>query len=345
MIGNFNQHYTMIENFDGLKVLLSTPHNIAITTHQNPDGDAMGSSLALYHYLLKLGHTVHFIAPTPYAEFLRWMPGNSKVIIYNYNTGEAKRVAEQAEIFFCLDFNAPHRAGDVSALIEASTATKVCIDHHPQPSDFADYLYSRTSASSTAEMIYDFMEYMGDLDKLDEAIGSCIYTGILTDTGGFQFPMTSSRVHKIVAHCIDAGVNNSQVYHTVFNSFTENRMRLLGHCIEKMKIYPEYNAALIALDRDELLRFQVKTGDTEGIVNYPLKIKGINFSAFIVDRTELIKISFRSVGSFDVNQFSRNHFKGGGHTNAAGGASHDTLFNTIKKFEEALPSYKDQLDY
>lgn len=335
----------MIKDFESLRALLSQPKKIAITTHQNPDGDAMGSSLGLMHYLKKQGHDVKVVAPTPYADFLKWLPGNNEVIVYPFAIADAQKAIEEAEVFFCLDFNATNRIGDVTPLLEESKAVKVVIDHHLFPQDFPDYLYSDTSASSTCEMVYNFIEMLGGLDDMDKAIGSCLYTGILTDTGGFQFPATSARVHRIAAHFIDLGIENSWIYHTVFNSYSEMRLRLLGHCIEKMKSYPEYKAALIALDRDELQRFQIKTGDTEGIVNYPLKVQGINFSAFIVDRTEKIKLSFRSVGTFDVNVFARKYFNGGGHANAAGGASTDTLYETIKRFENALPEFKEQLNY
>lgn len=336
----------MIENFDQLKELLSSPKQIAITTHQNPDGDAMGSSLALMLYLRKKGHQVYFISPTTFADFYKWMPGCEETIIYPYNNGKAKEVIDKADVFFCLDFNAQKRVGpDMAPVLEASTAVKVVIDHHLYPDDFPNYLYSRITASSTAEMVYDFIELMGDEALLDKEIGTNIYTGILTDTGAFQFPSTSAHVHRIAAALIDLGVENSYVYQQVFNSYTEMRLRLLGYCIDNMKVYPELHTALITLNRDELQRFQVKSGDTEGIVNYPLKIQGINFSAFITDRTEQIKMSFRSVGSFDVNAFARNHFNGGGHMNAAGGSSKDTLQNVIKLFEENLPKYKDNLNY
>lgn len=335
----------MISNIESLKDFLSTPRKIIITTHQNPDGDAMGSSLGLYLYLRKKGHDVAVIAPTGYAEFLFWLPGNSQVWIHTKNPERSEKAIAECDLVCCLDFNATKRAGGLEGALNAFEGRKVMVDHHLFPDDYADHLMSDTTKSSTAELIYDLICDLGDKELVDADIATCLYVGILTDTGSFQFPITSARVHEITADLIRKGANNSAIYQRIFNSYTENRLRLLGYCIENMKIYPELNTAMISLSTDELQRFQVKTGDTEGIVNYPLKIQGINFSAFITDRNDIRKMSFRSVGSFDVNVFARNHFNGGGHANAAGGASSDTLANVIKAFEEALPNYKDQLNY
>lgn len=336
----------VMTNLEELKGFLAQPKRIVITSHINPDGDAMGSSLGLYNYLQPLGHRVSVIVPSNYPDFLKWMPGDSKVYIYPYQVAEAQRIIGEADLIFCLDYNALSRIGEVGGFVAANPCPKVLIDHHLFPDDFARYVLHKVEASSTAELVYEFLEQLGAADKVDAAIGSCLYTGILTDTGGFQYPNTSARVHRIVAHLLDAGVDHNKIYRDVFNSFTEDRLRLFGYCItEKLKLYPAYKAALISLTKEELQRFHVRSGDTEGIVNYPLKIHGINFAAFVVDRNEVIKLSFRSVGSFDVNQFSRLHFNGGGHVNAAGGQSKEPLEAVVAKFESVLPQFKEQLQY
>lgn len=333
-------------NLEELKGFLSQPRRIIITSHINPDGDAMGSSLGLYNYLQPLGHKVSVVVPSNYPDFLKWMPNDGKVYIYPYQQSEAQRLIAEAELIFCLDYNALGRIGDVGTAVAANPCPKVLIDHHLFPDDFARYVLHRVEASSTAELVYEFFEQLGVADKVNADIAACLYTGILTDTGGFQYPNTSSKVHRIVADLLETGMDHNKIYRDVFNSFTEMRLRLFGYSItEKMKLYPEYKAALISLSKEELQRFQVRSGDTEGLVNYPLKIQGINFAAFVADRNEVIKLSFRSVGSFDVNQFSRAHFGGGGHVNAAGGQSKEPLEKVIAKFEEVLPQYKEQLIY
>lgn len=333
-------------NIEELKGFLAQPRRIIITSHINPDGDAMGSSLGLYNYLQPLGHKVSVVVPSNYPDFLKWMPNDGKVYIYPYQQSEAQRLIAEAELIFCLDYNALGRIGDVGTAVAANPCPKVLIDHHLFPDDFARYVLHRVDASSTAELVYEFFEQLGVAYKVTADIAACLYTGILTDTGGFQYPNTSSKVHRIVANLLDTGMDHNKIYRDVFNSFTEMRLRLFGYSItEKMKLYPEYKAALISLNKEELQRFQVRSGDTEGLVNYPLKINGINFAAFVADRNEVIKLSFRSVGSFDVNQFSRAHFGGGGHVNAAGGQSKEPLEKVIAKFEEVLPQYKGQLIY
>jgi len=331
---------------DKVKLLLTAGKKIVITTHANPDGDAMGSSLALYHYLKKRGCLPVVIVPTDYPDFLAWMPGDSEVILYPKRTQQAGQLIADAEIIFCLDFNALNRTNDMEKTLQAAKARKVVIDHHIAPDSFPDFLFSDVNISSTSEMVYDFIVACGDASLIDRDIATCLYAGILTDTGGFQFPVTTPKVHRITAELIERGTNNSEVYEKIFNTFTESRLRLLGYCLaEKMKLFNELKTGLITLNREELQRFNVTTGDTEGLVNYPLKIEGINFAALIIDRTERIKLSFRSRGSFDVNAFARKHFNGGGHRNAAGGQSFEPFETVVKKFEEALSAYREELNY
>ncbi len=329
-----------------VKALLTSGKKIVITTHSNPDGDAMGSSLAFWHYLKKKGCKPMVIVPTDYPDFLAWMPGDSEVIIYQKKVSQSNQIIADAELIFCLDFNALSRTGDMEKTLQNAKATRIVIDHHIAPDNFPDFLFSNVALSSTSEMVYDFIVAAGDEKLVDAGIATCLYSGILTDTGGFQFPITSPKVHRITADLIEKGADNSDVYEKIFNTFTESRLRLFGYClVEKMRLFKELKTGLITLNRDELKRFNVTTGDTEGLVNFPLKMGDINFAALIIDRTERIKLSFRSKGSFDVNAFARTYFNGGGHKNAAGGQSMETLEAVVKRFEEVIPGYKDKLNY
>ena len=326
--------------------LLQPQKKIVITTHANPDGDAMGSSLALFHYLKLKGFDPTVIVPTPYPDFLAWLPGNENVLIHQKKQEQCNKIIAESSVIFCLDFNALPRTGDMEKPLHDSQAVKIVIDHHIAPDSFPNFLFSDTTVSSTAELIFQFIKTAGDQNLINKDIATCIFLGVLTDTGGFQFSTTTSNVHRLAADLIDKGAENSDAYDKVFNTFSESRLRLFGYSItEKMKVFKELKTAYISLNREELQRFNIKTGDTEGLVNYPLKMQDINFAALIIDRTEKIKISFRSKGSFDVNALSRAHFNGGGHKNAAGGQSKETLEEVIKKFEEVIPKYKDQLNY
>jgi phosphoesterase RecJ-like protein len=333
-------------NLDTLQEFLSKPKKIVIITHPNPDGDAMGSSFGLYNYLIQKKHQVWVVLPTSYAEFLNWFPGIKSVLVNPNHKDFILKCFDAADLICCLDFNALSRVNDLGEAIGKSKAKKMMIDHHQQPDNFADFMFSDVTASSTAEMVYDFIELMGETHLVNKDIATCIYTGIMTDTGSFQFSCTTPKVHRTVAKLLEQGIDFVNIHNRLNNSFSESRLRLFGYSItERMKIYPEYKCALIYLSREDLQKFQLRIGDTEGLVNYPLKIKGINMAAFIVDRTEQVKLSFRSIGKFDVNQLTRKYFNGGGHINAAGGQSKETLEQVIAKFESILPEYKEQLNY
>lgn len=315
-----------------------------ITTHKNPDGDAMGSSLGLYNYLIQKGHSVTVITPNSYPQFLHWIPGNKTVVIFNKSTETAQKLIAEAEIIFSLDYNNLSRVDEMGKEIEKSGAVKIMIDHHIEPADYPDYTFSDTGKSSTSEMVYDFIDLLGDKKLIDKAVGECLYCGIVTDTGSFRFPSTHPSTHKIVAELIELGVNHADVYNKIFNTYTEDRLRLLGYCLfEKMKLFKEYNAGYIALSKEELKRFNFQAGDTEGFVNYTLSVAGIRFAGFFTEQEGIIRVSLRSEGNIDVNQIARKHFNGGGHANAAGGRSDDSLEETTKRFEEILPLYKDIL--
>lgn len=318
--------------------------NIIITTHHKPDGDAMGSSLALYAYLNVLKHNVTVITPTDYPEFLSWLPGNSEVVIYEGNEQVCEDLTHNSDFIFCLDFNDLKRVNEFEKVIEESSAKKIMIDHHREPAGFDDFRFWTHEASSTCELIYMFIQKSQDLELITPDIADCIYTGMMTDTGSFRYRGTSSDTHRIVADLIDKGANNSAIHENVYDSNSITKLKMMGYILyEKIEILEEFNTALIYLTREELSRFNIKTGDTEGFVNFGLGIKGINLSVLIIDRTKLVKMSFRSKGEFSCNEFAKRHFEGGGHKNAAGGSSYLSLNATVDKFRSVLKDYKEQL--
>jgi bifunctional oligoribonuclease and PAP phosphatase NrnA len=318
--------------------LLTTPRNVAITTHQKPDADAMGSSLALRHFLEQFGHTVTVISPTNWANWVNWMPGTKEVIDYEMNKAKAEAVLDKADWLFCLDFNIFYRTKTMTAKLAQMTCTKILIDHHQEPDTPSfDYGISDTSKSSTCEMVYDFIAASGHADKINESIAECLYAGLVGDTGSFRFPSAHAGVHSLVADLKTKGLKHSKIHEHLFDNFLENRLRFIGHVLlHRMEVFYEYNTALIAIPKMDLLKYHIKTGDTEGLVNFPQSIQGIKLVALVIDRDEERKWSFRSKGDFDCNTFARKYFEGGGHYNAAGGRSGDSLEKTVQKFKEAI---------
>ena len=322
-----------------IQELLATPKKIAIIPHRSPDGDAMGSTLALYHFLLKLNHSVTVIAPNDFPDFLAWLPSSDKVLVFENDIQTTTKLLQESEIVFTLDFNALHRTGEVMEQVLNKLRTIfVMIDHHQAPDNYANFTYSDTSFGSTCEMVYNFISFLNKKQLIDKNIATCIYTGILTDSGGFKYPKTTGKTHRIVADLIDLGVQNTEIPNLLFDNNSYSRLQLLGRAMSNMKVFPEFKTAYTTLSQEELNEFNYVKGDTEGIVNYGLSIKGIIFAAIFIENTDekIIKISFRSQGNFDVNQFSREHFSGGGHINAAGGKSKLTMSETIQKFESIL---------
>ena len=328
-----------------LTELLAQPQKIVITTHHKPDGDAMGSSLGLWNYLVQLGHHATVIAPTDYPDFLTWMPGNEEVMIYTEHTEEAAVLIADANIIFCLDFNNLSRINQMGELVGASSAYKVMIDHHLEPQDFDDYRYWDIKACATAQLVYTFIaNELGRKDLIDKDVATCLYTGILTDSASFRLPNTTSDVHRIVAELIDCGAVNWRIHELIYNSASENRLRFLGHCLANcLEILPEYNTAIISVSKADLALFDVNTGDTEGIVNYALSIASIKLGAFIVERSDMVKLSLRSKDEFPANEICKKYFNGGGHRNAAGGQSNDSFEAVVQKFKSILPDYKKLL--
>tara|TARA_R110000868_G_scaffold274570_1_gene534037 strand:- start:3646 stop:4665 length:1020 start_codon:yes stop_codon:yes gene_type:complete len=334
------------QDISNLKLLLSTKKKIVIVPHKNPDGDAIGSTLGLYHYLLKGNHDVNIISPNDYPEFLKWIPGENTILKHDSQTEACDAKINEADLIFTLDFNAFHRAGHMETVLAQSTAIKIMIDHHQAPDDYADYMFSDVSMSSTCEMVYHFIDMLGDTDKVDVNIATCLYVGIMTDTGSFRFRSTTSRTHEIIAHLIEKGADNTSIHAHIYDSNSYSRLQLLGCALNNLKVIPESRTAYITLSQAELKKYDYKKGDTEGVVNYGLSLDGIVLAAiFIEDRQEgIIKISLRSKGDFSVNELSRAYFNGGGHTNAAGGKSNLSLQKTVEKFISILPSYNKALN-
>jgi phosphoesterase RecJ-like protein len=318
--------------------LLSTPRKVVITTHQKPDADAMGSSLALRHFLEQFGHTVTVISPTNWAGWVNWMPGTKEVMDYEQDRAKGDTVLAAAEWLFCLDFNIFHRTRTLTEKLQKLGCTKILIDHHREPDEASfDFGISDVSKSSTCEMVYDLIVASGHSGLINEKISECLYAGIVGDTGSFRFASAHAGVHRIVADLKSRGLQHGIVHEQLFDNFLENRLRFIGHVLlHRMEVFYEYNTALIAIPKSDLLKFHIKTGDTEGLVNYPQSIQGIKLVGLVIDRDEERKWSFRSKGDFDCNSFARKYFEGGGHFNAAGGRSSDPIDKTVQRFKEAI---------
>lgn len=335
----------MWDNLEEFRSLLSNPKQIVITTHQNPDADALGSALGMWGYLKKKGHSPTVITPTDYPDFLKWMSGEETVINFeDYSRqDEAKRLINEAEVIFCLDFSALNRIKDMENYVKNAPATKILIDHHQQPEDFATYVFWNEHAAATCEIIYQLIEHLGETNLIDKSIAECLYAGLMTDTGSFRFDATDKEVHRVAGELLEKGIEVNKLHRKIFDSNSFERVQLLGYLLSKIKYLPEYNVAYFTVSKEELEQFNSKNGDTEGIVNYGLSINGVKMAAIFVEKGDLIKISFRSVDDFSVSELSRNHFGGGGHHNAAGGKSLLSLKETEEKFLNLLELYKNQL--
>jgi len=311
----------MQEKIKLLKALISEKKNIVITVHRGPDGDAMGSALGLYNVLVQLGHIVTVITPNDYASFLYWLPGNEKVIVFTEEKEKAKQITTDTDLIFLLDFGQIGRLDDYGDIVQNSTAKKVMIDHHQEPDEhISDILFSDVTACSTAQIVFEIIKELGYKNLINKDVAECLYTGIMTDTGSFKYSSTTERTHHIIAELIGKGAENSKIHDLVYDNFSENRVKLLGYCLnQKLQIFKENKAAIISLNAEELKQFKFKKGDTEGIVNYALSIEDIIFAVFIAEKEGLVKLSLRSKGNFKVNEIAKKYFSGGGHKNAAGG--------------------------
>lgn len=329
-----------------LKDFLQTPKKIVLVPHKNPDGDAIGASLALLHYFNLKGHAATVVAPNDYPGFLKWLPQSQNVLKFDMQNRQSKNAIDEAEIIFLLDFNALHRVGDdMQNTLETFTGIFAMIDHHQEPESIAKYLFSDTSICSTCQMVYHFIDALQETNTINSEIATCLYTGIMTDTGSFRFPATTSTTHRIIADLIDKGANNARIHNNVYDTNSYGRLQLLGRALSNLVVIENLKTAYITLTQNDLDEFKFEKGDTEGVVNYALSVEGVIFAAIFIEDADqqIIKISLRSKGSFDVNKFAREHFDGGGHTNAAGGKTKIALDATISKFLNILPSYQKQL--
>ncbi len=332
-------------DINALQELLSEPRRIVITTHANPDGDAIGSSLGLWWLLVRKGHDVKVITPNQWDHFLAWLPGTGSILNSYRDMKKAESLFNEADIVFCLDFSAARRVGDLEEILTKAPGKKVMVDHHLDPEDWADILFHINGISSTAELIFRLAVQMGWTEEIDQWVAECLYTGLMTDTGSFRHPTTTADVHRIVADLVETGINPGRIHNLVYDQFSENRLKFLGHLLkERLVVLPRLKTAYITITIDDIRNFKVKSGDTEGVVNYALTLKGINFGVLMKETPDGTKLSFRSIGSFPCNDFA-GHFNGGGHHNASGGKLMASLSETEQKFIGLLEEYKTQLLY
>lgn len=327
-----------------LQDLLKRKKKISIIPHSNPDGDAIGSTTALKQYLDKLGHQTNVVSPNDFPKFLKWIPEAKSVCIADYERQKAERLILEADVIFLLDFNTLHRAGVLEGVLRKSQSVKVLIDHHQQPDTF-DFVFSNTSYPATCQMVYDFILAMGHGKLIDKELASSLYVGIMTDTGNFQFASTSAATLKMAADLVSKGLSIHKIYDRVFNASNESRLKLLSVCLQSMKLIPEFRTVYFHLTREQLQREGFQKGDTEGFVNYGLSLEGYVFSVIFLEDTkeDFVKMSLRSKGDWDVNTFARKHFNGGGHINAAGGRTFDSINDAMQNFEKILPEYESHL--
>jgi phosphoesterase RecJ-like protein len=331
-------------DFNKIHALLQTSRKILITSHTNPDGDAIGASLGFFGYLAKKGHQVKVMIPDPDPEFLQWMPFHENLMVYNRDREACIDAINNAEIIFSVDYNGLKRLSHASEEVRKSGATKILIDHHTQPDNDFDLMISIIKTSSTSELIYDFIVASGDEYLIDRDIASCIYAGIITDTGSFSYSCNYEKTYLTTAALYRTGIDGEHIHRLVYDTYSEDRLRLLGFSIsEKLVVLKEYNAAYISLTLEELESFDHQIGDTEDIVNYALSIRDVNLAALFYEREDLVKVSLRSKGNFPVNQIARKYFNGGGHCNAAGANCYISLEETVRIFLDLLPFYEDDL--
>ncbi|TKG96939.1 bifunctional oligoribonuclease/PAP phosphatase NrnA [Puteibacter caeruleilacunae] len=332
----------VVKSIEGL--LKNGRKRITIVTHVNPDGDAIGSSVGLSNYLRKLGHFCKVLVPNDYPEYLQWMKGEEVVTVWFKAKYKAIEIIENTDILFFLDFNEEMRCGAIAEETKKFKGPRVLIDHHPHPADFTDITISDTGACATAELVYELIDALGDSDLVDESVAECLFSGILTDTGSFNYNTSNPRTYEIVGQLLKTGIDKDRIHSRLFDNFSHDRMKLLGYCLnDKMVYMPEFKTAFFSLTQEELAKFNFKPGDTEGFVNFPLSIKDVVFTAIFMEKDGKIKISFRSKGTFPTNKFASEHFRGGGHVNASGGETNLTMDEAVQKFVDLVPQYAEEL--
>lgn len=322
-----------------LKALLSVGRKVVITAHRAPDGDAVGSALGLYHYLMAERHEAVVVLPDRYPHFLHWMPAHGSVLLFEDQKERCTELLLRAEVLFCLDYNDTSRAGDMGPVIDEASGTKVMIDHHRDPAPFADYAISDITSCSTAQLIYRFISMLGGEARISAETADCLYTGIMTDSGSFRFSSTTPETHRITANLLERGARGSRIHELVYDQNSYSKTQLWGYALSNLELICDGGVGLIGLTRSELQKFNYRDGDTEGLVNQPLSIMGVNMSVFVRESRDMVKLSFRSKGDLAVNDLAREHFGGGGHLNAAGGASNLSVEETLKKLKELIPQY------
>ena len=330
--------------FKTLDEVLKTPKRIAVISHVNPDGDAIGSSLAFSQLLRKLGHDVEVMVSNDFPEFLAWMPGASNIHIYDKDADACNQILDRADFVVMLDFNHLSRAGLIQDKLKSLEIKKILIDHHRDPNleEFVCAL-SDTQVSSTSELVAETVLHFGE-QYLDESIATNILVGIVTDTGSFAHSMFHPQTFTICAKMVEWSASYNQIHQLVYDTFSEDRLRLLGYAISnKMEVLDEYATAIISLNKEELAQFHYQIGDTEGIVNYPLSMKKMVMSVLVTERQGVIRLSFRSKGSFSVHELAQKYFNGGGHTNAAGGTLSCSMEDALKLLHQVLPEYQEML--
>jgi phosphoesterase RecJ-like protein len=334
----------MKDNKDFIQ-LFNSPKRIVITVHTNPDADALGSGLGFSSILKQQGHDVTVISPNEYPDFLKWMKGNDEVVVFEHKQKESKELIDKADLIFTLDFSDLKRIGELGELVRSAKAIKIMIDHHLEPGKYADFEKWSIKAGATGELIFDLAEEMSWTEYIGPEEADCLYAGIMTDTGGFRHPNTTQHIHEVVAKLIGLGANTSKVSKLIYDTNTENRLRLMGFVLsQRLVVMKEFNVAFIYITLDDQKKFNVQKGDTEGLVNYALSIANITMAAMFTESKDMVKISFRSIGEFSVNTFARKNFNGGGHANAAGGKSDLSLQDTIELFKSLVINCKQEIE-
>lgn len=328
-----------------IKEHFSERRKVLITTHTNPDADALGSSLAWYRFLQQQGHEVWLAVPNDYPSFLSWLPGLQEAMIFKHQEKKVIQVSNQVDTVCCLDFNCLNRMDNLAKIFTGKSWKRILIDHHPMPeTDAFDIVYSVIQTSSTSELIYDVITALGGRNAVDRPMAECLYAGIVTDTGSFSYSCNYEQTYLTTAHLISLGTDGEKIHRLIYDTYSENRMRLLGHSLsDRLVVLEDYHTAFIFLSKEDLTKYNYQIGDTEGLVNYALSINGVVFAVLFTEKDNHIRMSFRSKGNFSVNEFVRRHFEGGGHRNAAGGNAYTPLNQTLELFKSLLPDYQSEL--
>lgn len=333
-------------DIESVKRLVQAPRKIVLASHKNPDGDTLGAALAMMHYLRKKGHQVTALVPNDFPYYYNWLPGAEEFIIFDRDAKKVREALNESDLLFCLDFNDLERTGNMAPDLKKFSGEKIVVDHHLEPSNEFDLYFSVTSVSSTGELVYELIEALGDLPLMGKEEALALYTCIMTDTGSFSYNCNFGRTYHIVADLIERGVDAAKVHKLVYDTFTENRLRLLGYALShRLLVWDDLHTAVIYLTRDDLKKYHYQVGDTEGLVNYGLSMEKINLAVLLTEKDNQIRMSFRSKGEFSVNTLARDFFAGGGHKNASGGTSRIGMEDTLAKLKEVLQHFKEELDY